>query len=197
LPRPIYRENWIRFTSIRHDDYGLPTEYKYRVTVDAIVPGHGPGIDLLRPLARAVETQMDFQFSMPMIPALPNGAGREPSLWHASFSTFANARDIVRMRRKDSNLTSVSATSGASPASFGEQVIARADAGAIFDVGTGGVAGNEPDDMTNGSTSGDTRDDEWDDDLVTGVMDDESHHGAYATPGLDAANGHQQNGFAK
>lgn len=140
---------------------------------------------------------MDFHPSAPMIPALPNGAGREPSLWHTSFGTFAHARDIVRMRRKDSNLTSTSVTSGASPASYGERVINGADAGAMFDVGAGGVAGYEPDDMTNGSTSGDTKDDEWDDDLVTGVMDDELHHGAYPAHGVVAANGHRQNGFEK
>jgi hypothetical protein len=133
---------------------------------------------------------MDFHSSMPMIPALPNGAGKEPSRWQASIGTFAHARDIVRMRRKGSSLTSTSVTSGASPASYGERLISDADAGAIFDVGVG-ETGNEPDDMTNGSTSGDTRDDEWDDDLVTGVMDDELHHGAYALAnGTAGTNGH-------
>lgn len=191
LPRPIYRENWIRFSSIRHDNDGLPTEYQYRVTVDPFVPGQGTDVDLLRPLAKAVATQMDFQLSMPMIPALPNGAGREPSLWHTSIGTFAHARDIVRMRRKDSSLASTSVTSGASPASYGERI---PDAGAIFDVGIGaGEVGNEPDDMTNGSTSGDTRDDEWDDDLVTGVMDDELHHHGTFAP----MNGHRRGGFGK
>lgn len=178
LPRAIYRENWLKFSSIQSGQDGLPTRYQFRVTVDAAAPGQGIDTEFDQPLTYALQSHLDLHDSMPIIPALPNGAGRETSHWHSPIGAFVHAKDIVRMRRKDSSQTNTSVTPGTTPASYGDGLAVK---DGLFEAGGAGM--HEPDEMTTGSTSGDTRDDEWDDDLVTGVMDDELHHRAEARGG--------------
>ncbi|KAJ9102392.1 hypothetical protein QFC21_002792 [Naganishia friedmannii] len=177
VPRPIYRENWLRFESIYANPAGLRTQYRFRITVDPCAPGQqDPVADFARPLAKAIQSELDLEQSAFVIPAYPNGAGKEPSRWQSSIGAFVHAKDIIRMRRKDSRSTSTSVTTGTAgttPASYDEHLIIDDGTGTVLAGNEGGI--NDPEDMTTGSTSGDTRDDEWDDDLVTGAMDDEWH----------------------
>ncbi|KAJ9107916.1 hypothetical protein QFC19_002659 [Naganishia cerealis] len=101
----------------------------------------------------------------------------------------------VERIREASKSASTSATAGTTPASCDGHLHIDGEAGILFERNEEGI--NEPEDMSTGSTSGDTRDDEWDDDLVTGAMDDEWHSTVPSHPHTKGMNRLRENDSTK